>query len=105
MPQKVQLPKGALTVVAHVQAKGGRENELIEVSKRLAPLVRSEPGCLLFEAHHGWSTPGSVLFYEIFESQAGFEAHKKANHTKQWFKDIGDLAAGPVEVTVLQAIE
>jgi quinol monooxygenase YgiN len=94
-----------LTVVAHVQAKGGRENELIEISKRLVPLVRKEPGCLLFEAHHGWAVPGIVLFYEIFESQAGFEALKKADHTKLWFKEIGDLAAGPVEVTVLQAIK
>jgi quinol monooxygenase YgiN len=44
------------------------------------------------------------VFYEIFESAAAFEAHKVAPHTKQWSADIGPLAAGPVELTLLEAL-
>jgi quinol monooxygenase YgiN len=48
--------------------------------------------------------PGILLFYEIFESAAAFEAHKAAPHTKQWSIDIEPLAAEPVEVMLLEAL-
>jgi len=102
--QQMKLPEGAVTVVAQVHALGGKEEELAKVSQKLVPAVRSEPGCLLFQAHRGANTPGIILFYEIFATQEAFEAHKNAAHTKQWFKNIESLVASPVEVSVLAPI-
>jgi len=100
--QDVKLPKGAVTVVAYVQALGGQENKLAEISTRLMGEVRAnEPGNLLFQTHRGADVPGIILFYEIFETEAAFQAHKDAEHTKRWFREIEPLVTGPVQVFVL----
>jgi quinol monooxygenase YgiN len=102
--QTVTLPKGAVTVVALVRSRVGKEAELIRATEVLVPKVRQEAGNLLCQAHRGLDAPGILVFYEIFESAAAFEAHKAAPHTKQWSIDIGPLAAGPVELTLLEAL-
>jgi quinol monooxygenase YgiN len=102
--QTVTLPKRYVTVVAFVRARGGKEAELIRVTEALVPKVRQEAGNLLCQAHRGLEVPGILLFYEIFESAAAFEAHKAAPHTKQWSIDIEPLAAEPVEVMLLEAL-
>ncbi|PVE21974.1 antibiotic biosynthesis monooxygenase [Microvirga sp. KLBC 81] len=102
--QTVTLPKGAVTVVASVRARGGKEAELIRLTEALVPKVRQEAGNLLCQAHQGLEEPGLLVFYEIFESAAAFEAHKAAPHTKQWSVDIQSLAAGPVEVKLFEAL-
>lgn len=99
-----QLPTGAVTVVAYVQATGGCEDKLAEISTRLMGEVRAnEPGNLLFQTHRGSDVPGIILFYEIFETEEAFQAHKDAEHTKRWFRQIESLVASPVEVFVLSA--
>jgi quinol monooxygenase YgiN len=102
--QTLTLPKGAVTVVASVRARAGKETELIRATEVLVPKVRQEAGNLLCQAHRGLDAPGILVFYEIFESAEAFEAHKAAPHTKQWSIDIGPLAAGPVELTLLEAL-
>ncbi len=102
--QTVTLPKGAVTVVAFVRARAGKEAELVRATEALVPKVRQEAGNLLCQAHRGVDGPGILVFYEIFESAAAFEAHKAAPHTMQWSTDIKPLAAGPVELTLLEAL-
>jgi quinol monooxygenase YgiN len=81
--QTVTLPKGAVTVVASVRVRGGKDAELIQLTEAQVPKVRQEAGNLLCQAHRGTEEPGILVFYEIFESAAAFEAHKAAPHTKQ----------------------
>jgi quinol monooxygenase YgiN len=102
--QTVRLPKGAVTVVAIVRARDGKEAELIRVTEVLVPKVREEAGNLLCQAHQGTEEPGLLVFYEIFESAAAFEAHKEASHVKQWAMDIRSITAGPVELKLLEAL-
>ncbi len=102
--QTVTLPKGAVTVVATVRARAGKEAELIRATEALVPKVRQEAGVLLCQAHRGIEEPGFLVFYEIFESAAALDAHKAAPHVKQWAMDIGALTAGPVELKVLEAL-
>jgi len=102
--QTVVLPKGAVTVVAFVRSRDGKEAELVRATETLVPRVRQEAGNLLCQVHQGLEEPGLVVFYEIFESAAALEAHKETPHVKQWAMDIGTLAAGPVELKLLQAL-
>ncbi|WDZ79106.1 putative quinol monooxygenase (plasmid) [Ensifer adhaerens] len=100
-----ELPQGAVTVVAYLQASGGRENKLAEISSHLMAEVReNEPGNLLFQTHRGADVPGLILFYEVFATEEAFQAHKDAEHTKRWFREIEPLVAGPVQVFVLRAV-
>jgi quinol monooxygenase YgiN len=102
--QSVTLPKGAVTVVATVRARVGKEDELIRATEVLIPKVRQEAGVLLCQAHRGIEESGLLVFYEIFESAAALDAHKAAPHVKQWAMDIGSLTAGPVELKLLEAL-
>jgi quinol monooxygenase YgiN len=100
----VTLPRGAVTVVATVRARAGKEAELVRATEALVPKVRQEAGNLLCQAHRGIEEPGLLVFYEIFESAAALDAHKAAPHVKQWAMDTGSLTAGPVELKVFEAL-
>jgi quinol monooxygenase YgiN len=102
--QSVALPKGAVTVVATVRARAGKEAELVRATEVLVRKVRQEAGNLLCQAHRGMEEPGILVFYEIFESATALDAHKAAPHVKQWAMDIGSLTAGPVELKLLEAL-
>lgn len=102
--QTVTLPKGAVTVVAFVRARDGKEAELVRATEALVPKVRQETGNLLCQAHRGVEEPGLVVFYEIFESAAALEAHQEAPHVKQWAMEVQSLTAGPVELKRLEAL-
>lgn len=102
--QTVALPKGAVTVVAIVRARDGKEAEFFRANEVLVPQVRQEAGNLLCQVHRGLDEPGLFVFYEIFESAAALEVHKAAPYVKQWAMDIEALTAGPVELKLLEAL-
>src|SRR6478736_697365 len=68
------IPPGAYAVVAEVRAKAGKENELRAITLPLVKQVRAEPNNLLYFLHEDWQAPGHFVFYEIFATQADFEA-------------------------------
>src|SRR5205809_462349 len=70
-----KLPSGAYAVVAEIHAKPGKENELRAATLPLVAKVRHEPNNLLYFLHEDREAPGHFIFYEIFASQADFEAH------------------------------
>lgn len=95
------LPDGAYAVVAHIQAKPGKEAALREASRRLIPLVRAEAGNLVYFLHEDPAAPGQFTFYEIFASEADFDAHVATSHVQEWFAGLPGLANGTVQVTPL----
>jgi quinol monooxygenase YgiN len=101
--QTVALPVGAVTVVAFVRTREGKEAELVQAAEALVPKVRQEAGNLLCQVHQGLEEPSLFAFYEVFESAAALEAHKSTPHVKQWSMAIQSLIAGPVELKLLKA--
>lgn len=93
------MPPGAYAVVAEVRAKSGKENALREATLPLIAQVRREPNNLLYFLQENRETPGHFIFYEIFASQADFEAHNKTPHVQAWFARLPELAEGGVKVT------
>ncbi|MEE1922600.1 putative quinol monooxygenase [Pseudomonas sp. 148P] len=45
-----------------------------------ASSVRDEPGCLVFDVIRDFSDPDLVWLYEVYESEAAFEAHMLTAH-------------------------
>lgn len=92
------IPAGAYAVVAEVRARPGKETELREATLPLVAKVRAEPNNLLYFLHEDREAPGHFIFYEIFASQADFEAHNATPHVQAWFKRLPELASGGVKV-------
>jgi len=96
-----QVPQGALSVVAEVRAKPGKEAELRAATLPLVALVRSDPKNLVYFLQEDRDSPGHFVFYEIFGNQADFEAHNAMPYVKDWFAKLPALADGGVKVMKL----
>lgn len=99
-----KIPVGAYAVVAEVRAKPGKENELRAATLPLVKDVRAEPNNLLYFLHEDREAPGHFIFYEIFATQADFEAHNKTSHVQAWFAKLPELADGGVKVIRMEIL-
>ena len=93
-----EIREGAYSVVAQVRAKPGKEDALREATLPLIALVRGDPRNLVYFLQEDRAKPGHFIFYEIFASQADFDAHNAMPYVKEWFALLPDLADGDVEV-------
>ena len=93
-----EIPEGAYSVVAQVRAKLGKEDALRAATLPLIDLVRGDPKNLVYFLQEDRTKPGHFIFYEIFASQADFDAHNAMPYVKDWFAKLPDLADGGVEV-------
>ena len=91
------VPDGAFSVVAEVRAKPGKEGELRAATLPLIELVRSDPKNLVYFLQEDRFSSGHFIFYEVFASEADFEAHNAQPYVKEWFAKLPDLAMGGVQ--------
>jgi quinol monooxygenase YgiN len=98
------LPDGAYAVVAEIRAKPGKEGALRAITLPLVAKVRAERNNLLYFLQEDREAPGHFVFYEIFASQADFDAHNATPHVQAWFARLPELAEGGVKVTRLQIL-
>ncbi len=98
------IPAGAYAVVAQVRAKPGMEAKLREVTLPLVAQVRNEPNNLVYFLHEDRDTPGHFIFYEIFATEADFNAHNATPHVQAWFVRLPELVEGGVAVTHMRLL-
>ena len=99
-----QVPQGALSVVAEVRAKPGKEPELRAATLPLVALVRSDPKNLVYFLQEDRDSPGHFVFYEVYGNQADFEAHNAMPYVKDWFAKLPALAVGGVKVMKMEIL-
>ncbi|WP_247836625.1 putative quinol monooxygenase [Bradyrhizobium sp. 200] len=93
-----EIREGAYSVVAQVRAKPGKEEALRAATLPLIDLVRADPKNLVYFLQEDRAKPGHFIFYEIFASQADFDAHNAMPYVQEWFAKLPELAEGGVEV-------
>lgn len=98
------IPAGAYSVVAEVRAKPGKADELRAATLPLIALVRGDPKNLVYFLQEDREAPGHFIFYEIFASQADFEAHNAMPYVKEWFAKLPELAEGGVTVMRMEIL-
>jgi quinol monooxygenase YgiN len=98
------IPRDAFSVVAEVRAKPGRADSLRKVTLPLVDLVRGDPANLVYFLQEDRAAPGHFIFYEVFASEADFEAHNNMPYVKAWLARLPELADGGVKVTRLRIL-
>jgi quinol monooxygenase YgiN len=93
-----EIPEGAYSVVAEVRARPGKEDALRAATLPLIAKVRSDPKNLVYFLQEDRAKPGHFVFYEVFASQADFDAHNAMPYVQEWFAKLPELADGGVEV-------
>jgi len=94
-----------LTVVAHVRAKPGKEDEVRQGLRALLAPTRGEEGCLNYDMHESIETPGQFVFYENWTSRAHLDTHLASAHIQAFFARIPELLAEPPRITFWRRVE
>jgi quinol monooxygenase YgiN len=86
---------GACVVIAEFEVKPGAFGDFSVLARRFAEeCLESEPGCWQFEVVQLETTPFSVLFYEVYDDAAAFEAHCRSAHLARFKATFPPLIIG-----------
>ena len=93
-----------IALVVSLTAAAGRRDELIEGLKGHAQRSRdNEAGCIRFDVLIPRDGAADVMLYELYESQAAFDAHTASEHFKMWRgMSEGMVAERSVAITEVQ---
>ncbi len=74
-------------VAATWHARQGEEEAVAEILRAVAPLCRAEDACRVYQAHRSEDDPGAFFIYELYDDEAGFQAHVDSAHYQQYVRD------------------
>lgn len=88
-----------LTVVAEMQAKPGKEEQLKAELLKLVEPTRKEDGCVQYDLHVATDNPGRFVFYENWTSREALDKHLQSPHLKAFGAISKELREDPSIVT------
>ncbi|MGH7999673.1 MAG: putative quinol monooxygenase [Brasilonema sp.] len=94
-----------LTIIAHIKAKPGMEQQMQQDLLDLLLPTRAEPGCITFDLLLDTNDPTVFVLYENWESQAAVDAHFQQPYVKQVLQAYEITLAEPIKVMSLEKIE
>src|SRR5215471_3810944 len=71
-----------------------RRAEIVEAARQYLPLVRAEPGVEAFYLSTRKDDPNTLVFYEIYKSQAAQDFHLQQDFTKKFLATLKSAQAG-----------
>lgn len=83
----------AVTVVAEMLAKPGREADLRRELLDMVEKTRTEEGCVQYDLHVALDEPGRFVFYENWASPETLKAHSQSAHLKAFGEKAPELVA------------
>jgi quinol monooxygenase YgiN len=91
MPERV-------TLVAYLQAKPGKEQELVDTLLSLVGPTRQEAGCIDYHLHRSNEDPRRFMFYENWHSKRDLDDHLAQTHLVPLLSRADELLDGEVEL-------
>jgi quinol monooxygenase YgiN len=84
------------TVIMLIEAKiqPQRRTELVEAARQFVPLVRAEPGVEAFYISARKDDPNTIVFYEIYRSQAAQDFHLQQDFAKRFLAMLKSAQVG-----------
>ncbi len=87
-----------LRVVARVQARPNKVNELLSVLSSLVEPTRKEPGCLSYELLQNNEDPADFTLIEEWQSNTALESHFGTKHFKDALVKFPNLVAAEPDI-------
>ncbi|NUQ65608.1 MAG: antibiotic biosynthesis monooxygenase [Pirellulales bacterium] len=82
-------------VCVHVRVKPEHREDFLKASLENAACTVQEPGNLRFDVLQQADDPDRFLLYEVYQDEAGMNAHKQTAHYAKWRDAVADWMAGP----------
>jgi quinol monooxygenase YgiN len=97
-------PRVIMLIEAKIQPQ--RRAELVEAARQYLPLVRSEPGVEAFYLTARQDDPNTLVFYEVYRSQASQDFHLQQDFTKKFLATLKSAqAADRVRTNLVEVAE
>ncbi len=91
MTTPTDTDRGLLTVIAHMRARPGKEDELRRELTALVEPTGQEDGFVNYDLHESLEQPGTFYLYENWESPDHLDDHLAAPHLTRFAGLLGDL--------------
>ena len=92
------MAEDTLRVIARVQARPGKTNELLSVLSSLVEPTRKEPGCLSYELLQNNEDPTDFTLIEEWQSNTALESHFATKHFKDALTKLPNLVAAEPDI-------
>ncbi|MDP9434515.1 MAG: antibiotic biosynthesis monooxygenase [Actinomycetota bacterium] len=93
-----------LTVIAHMRAKPGKEQDLRDALVALVEPTSKEAGFVNYDLHESTQQPGLFYLYENWESEAQLDEHLAAPHLQEFAGRLDELLDGGLHINRLRRI-
>ena len=80
-----------LTIIAKLKAKPGSEDDLYEAYRKLIAPTLAEEGCINYDMHRSIEDPGTIMFYENWETKPLWERHMESPHLAEFSAETEDM--------------
>lgn len=87
-----------VTVIATLEARPGRVEELWALCLGLLEPTRAEPGCIVYEVFSSAEHPSRIVFVERWSSAAALDTHLQSPHITAALERLPELACGGPEI-------
>lgn len=94
-----------IVCIAHLVAKEGMTENLLQVLLGLVNPSKNEPGCLSYQLHCNIENPNMFTFVDRFKDQAAFDYHCEAEYIKEAFDHLIPPLIESMEITLHREIQ
>lgn len=86
-----------LAVIGTVEVPPGKRDQVLRLlMAHRARCLKDEPGTLQFEVMIPREDDSKLLIYEIYQSDAAFDVHRKGPSRAQWLKETDGMGVNVV---------
>ncbi|KTD33573.1 putative monooxygenase YcnE [Legionella nautarum] len=93
-----------IVCIAHLEAKEGKKEMLLQILQGLIKPSRNEPGCLSYHLHASPENPNMFTFIDKFKNQEAFDYHCETHHVKEAFDNLIPPLVESMTITLHQEI-
>jgi len=92
------MPGGSLRVVARLEAKPDKVDELRDLLASLITPTRAESGCIAYELLQNQEKPTEFTFVEEWTSGSALDDHFATEHIQDALSKLPDLMAAELDL-------
>ncbi len=94
-----------LRVVARINAKPDKVEEVRDALTGLVAPTRSEPGCIVYELLQNNNDPTDFTFVEEWESEAALARHAASEHIRATREKLDGIVDGGTDIRTYSLIK
>lgn len=94
-----------LLVIASAKAKPGKEGELEQALREVAPPTRAQPGCVAFDLYRRHDDPAVIIGFEHWSSKEHHDLHLKSAHVQKLMSAMADILAESPQIASYEVLD